>query len=552
MSINLSSVIKRPIFLLMFICFSFHAYSAKILCPDNKEFDPLMDKAIKLNSENKTKEAIATLQQLIDLAKSIGCEKGQLAATKNMMLVYAQVGNYKKSLEVSNAVIHLALQQKNYKTLSTLYTTRATLYDELGLYEESLKNSEEAIKYAKLIPEEDIRHYELSFIYFNLSPYYQNRDDHQVLYYLKKSKEEIQKVKDNSKDISANKKVDMLISINMNLGTYYHDSKNKGRDIKLSEFYLMEGLKLLENVKEEINPDTTIDYYQAVMELYKTKKEYEKAIEYGQKVLTLEKSNSLPYARRVTYMVLAKSYLGIKENETSQKYLELFSKLNDSINSAEKEAVEVPVKKIISETKTNSEKQIKKIIIISAVLILLIVIGFLIYKRRSNQILHEKYQALIDKLKTEQKEIFPDEVEIEENPIESVKSTNVISDETQKTLLKKLQRFENSDRYLKKDINLAWMANHLNTNTKYLSELINTHRNKNFSNYINGLRIDYITRKLYENRMYRDYKISYLAEECGYASPQVFVIAFKKETGVTPSYFIEKLNKQFHTEAETA
>jgi AraC-like DNA-binding protein len=27
--------------------------------------------------------------------------------------------------------------------------------------------------------------------------------------------------------------------------------------------------------------------------------------------------------------------------------------------------------------------------------------------------------------------------------------------------------------------------------------------------------------------VYRDYKISYLAEECGYGSPQVFAIAFK-------------------------
>jgi hypothetical protein len=44
-------------------------------------------------------------------------------------------------------------------------------------------------------------------------------------------------------------------------------------------------------------------------------------------------------------MVLAKSYLGIGDNTTSQKYLELFSKLNDSINSAEKDAVEAPVKK---------------------------------------------------------------------------------------------------------------------------------------------------------------------------------------------------------------
>lgn len=155
-----------------FLSGHFFAKEKTLICPENKEFDPLMGKVIKLNSENKTKEALATLQQLIDLSKSIGCEKGELAANKNTMLVYAQVGNYKKSLEISDRVKDLAFRQKNYKTLSTLFTTRATLYDNLGLYEQSLRESEEAIKYAKLIPNEDIRHYDLSFIYFNLSPYY--------------------------------------------------------------------------------------------------------------------------------------------------------------------------------------------------------------------------------------------------------------------------------------------------------------------------------------------------------------------------------------------
>ncbi|UHO40750.1 helix-turn-helix transcriptional regulator [Chryseobacterium capnotolerans] len=85
------------------------------------------------------------------------------------------------------------------------------------------------------------------------------------------------------------------------------------------------------------------------------------------------------------------------------------------------------------------------------------------------------------------------------------------------------------------------MANHLNTNPKYLSEVIKGYRNHNFTSYINELRINYIIRKLYENPIYREYKITYLAEECGYTTPRVFVNAFKKETGFTPSYFVEQL-----------
>ncbi|WEK70471.1 MAG: helix-turn-helix domain-containing protein [Candidatus Chryseobacterium colombiense] len=121
-----------------------------------------------------------------------------------------------------------------------------------------------------------------------------------------------------------------------------------------------------------------------------------------------------------------------------------------------------------------------------------------------------------------------------------VKTTHSISTETYNSILKKINKFEKSEKFLRKDINLTWLSNHLNTNTKYLSEVIKSHTGKNFNGYINGLRIRYIINKLTEMPVYRDYKISYLAEECGYGSPQVFAIAFKRETGVTPSYFIEQ------------
>jgi YesN/AraC family two-component response regulator len=101
-------------------------------------------------------------------------------------------------------------------------------------------------------------------------------------------------------------------------------------------------------------------------------------------------------------------------------------------------------------------------------------------------------------------------------------------DETVKVLLQKLKRFETSERYLKNEVSLTWLANNLNTNTKYLSEIIKLYRDKNFADYVNGLRIDYIVHKLYNEPKYRQYKISSLAEECGFASSRVFVNAFKK------------------------
>ena len=63
-------------------------------------------------------------------------------------------------------------------------------------------------------------------------------------------------------------------------------------------------------------------------------------------------------------------------------------------------------------------------------------------------------------------------------------------------ILNKLKRFESSKRFLNKDISLAVLAGQLESNTKYLSEIINTHYNVNFNTYINRLRINFIIEKL--------------------------------------------------------
>ncbi|WP_230035947.1 helix-turn-helix domain-containing protein [Chryseobacterium sp. Bi04] len=517
------------------------ANAETILCPENKNIDQLIDQAISVNSTGKSKEALRLLQKANDIAKSVGCEKGELNTIQNIMLVYSQLYDYKKALKISNQVRDLAVHQKNYKILTTLYCTRATLYENLGLYDESLKEYDAALKYAKLIAETDKRHYETSFIYYNMTPYFQERSDKKVLYYLEKSREEVLKISDNSKDVPLEKKVDMLISVNINLGIHFRDSKNKGRNVGLSEFYFMEALKQLDVVKGEIRPDTKIDLYQSLQEFYQMKKDYRKAIEYGENMLALEKSNSMPYNRRAGYMVLAKSYLGIGDHSRSQKYLDLFSKLNDSINSAEKQAVEAPVKKMISETKINGEKKIQRIAVISSSVLILITGGMMIHRRRSHKIIHEKYEDLIAKIHHEA-EVNKIELTSEKNnKSNGIKSSITIIDETVKVLLLKLEKFEASKKYLRKDLSLTWMANSLTTNPKYLSEVIKTYKNHNFTSYINELRINYIIKKLYEDPIYREYKITYLAEECGYATPKVFVNAFKQQTGFTPSYFVEQL-----------
>lgn len=84
---------------------------------------------------------------------------------------------------------------------------------------------------------------------------------------------------------------------------------------------------------------------------------------------------------------------------------------------------------------------------------------------------------------------------------------NIILKGTEEQILNKLKRFENSKRFINKDISLAVLAGQLDSNTKYLSEIINSHYQVNFNTYINKLRINYIIEKLKTDPNFINYKI---------------------------------------------
>ncbi|MGC4041389.1 MAG: helix-turn-helix transcriptional regulator [Flavobacterium sp.] len=198
-----------------------------------------------------------------------------------------------------------------------------------------------------------------------------------------------------------------------------------------------------------------------------------------------------------------------------------------------------PVKQIVSEATEKQGRKSQQKIILVLIAALIIIAGMFIFWKKKNNTIHKKYEELIARLNFEKTlSEFPEEIKKE-----NIKPALNITDETLNKLLQKLEKFENSDKYLKQEISLTYMANNLGTNTKYLSEIIKQHKGKSFNNYINGLRVDFIVKELYSNPKLREYKISHLAEISGFASREVFAIVFKKETGITPSYFINNLEK---------
>ncbi|WDO12335.1 helix-turn-helix domain-containing protein [Flavobacterium sp. WW92] len=123
-----------------------------------------------------------------------------------------------------------------------------------------------------------------------------------------------------------------------------------------------------------------------------------------------------------------------------------------------------------------------------------------------------------------------------------------ISREALDKLIPQLEKWERDKKFLDKDLSLARLAASFKTNTTYLSGAIAQERGKRFTEYINDLKIDYITAELKQSRKLREYNNGGLAEECGFTSTQRFVNAFKARNELSPTFFVEALKKKLEEE----
>lgn len=119
-----------------------------------------------------------------------------------------------------------------------------------------------------------------------------------------------------------------------------------------------------------------------------------------------------------------------------------------------------------------------------------------------------------------------------------------ITEAIKQDLLQKLKKFEDKKQFTQKGLTIQKLAVQLDTNSNYLSNVINEQKGMNFNRYLGDLRIRHITTLLFEKNMYLNYTIDSLAKECGIASRQNFSDLFHEINGIRPTDFIRKRKKE--------
>ena len=268
---------------------------------------------------------------------------------------------------------------------------------------------------------------------------------------------------------------------------------------------------------------------------------YEEAYGYLEDALEIAEATGFPHLKISVYKSLSLYHKATRNNDDyvyyHEKYLEA-----ERTNTVEHKKYADNIVASIQQRLVELTASNKAISVTASALIVVIGIGVWMYvgKQRRNQL---RFKALISQLRNDRL-VNGERTSVIAHP----KDRDLMPERTKQELLKKLERFESAQQFTDKNISIAVLAGKMKTNTKYLSYIINTYRHKDFNAYINELRIQYIMSKIQEDSRYLNYKISYLAEECGFATHSQFTTVFKNVTGLSPSSFMNYVRKNHNVE----
>lgn len=306
-------------------------------------------------------------------------------------------------------------------------------------------------------------------------------------------------------------------------------------------------------IKNNDNWNLGITYYFLGKINYDTQKEND-AVKYfikADSVLTVSKKFDL--LTRNGYEILIDYYKKKGDKENQLKFINKLFAADSIINNSKQLLSKEIYKKydtpaLLEEKERlikdlNNKNSVLYIFLGSSALLIGTLFFLFIRNKRKIEVYKRQAEYLLEKSKLDNTLIIQNEVEATDN-IKKQKSKNVLSEKKLKDIKAKLERFEQNKDFLQKNITVDSLAKEFNSNRDYLSKSVNELKMKNFSQYLNELRINYIIDELNTNVKIRKHTIAAIADDIGYNNSESFSNAFRKITGTLPSYYIKLLEEQ--------
>lgn len=335
-------------------------------------------------------------------------------------------------------------------------------------------------------------------------------------------------------------KVGMKESVKMNDSLTIIDFKMINAQIN---FYKKQYQKVIDSISlyvanyDGIDKATKLYYLGKSHQLLNQNKE---AINYFKQIDTIATLNQDPFDEiKIVYQELILDASNKGQDNLQLEYIEKFIHF-DSIMSSYKANVfntttvsyDLP---LLKKQKSEIQERLGKKSKWNLILLYLSIIGIvsIVYFVVREKHLQLKIKKLLD------------QTAIESKKVDTVSSDSInVPNDIIATILSQLEKFERNKGFLDKDIDLSILSRNFETNTSYLSMVINHYKELSFPNYLKKIRIDYALLELSTNSDLLKYNYQGLAEIFGFKTSESFSRAFYSNTGVHPSKIIKQLKKK--------
>ncbi|GEJ44492.1 AraC family transcriptional regulator [Chryseobacterium sp. ON_d1] len=284
--------------------------------------------------------------------------------------------------------------------------------------------------------------------------------------------------------------------------------------------------------------------YENLSQYYFLKQDYSASVEKLEAGLSMIENLPFNNLKIKIYESLSRNYYALHDDTKYHQYNKLYNDLKTKTDASSREGIRYIVKLV--ETSQNKNIEFQKLMFVKsfwplALILSLIILGLFAYFlsiKSKGKDLKKQFDFFEKQISRKSQSAIPEKATVTAKDSGSTK----ISREKEDEILRKLEEFEQSDRYLNKNMSLSMLSSQMEVNTKYLSEVINN-KEKNFNGYINKLRINHIVQLLKNDSTFLNYKVSYLAEYSGFSSHSAFTTVFKSVTGMSPNTYIQEISK---------
>ncbi|MBW1294126.1 helix-turn-helix transcriptional regulator [Aquimarina litoralis] len=454
---------------------------------DELIFGSLLLKGASFLRQGYHEKAFDYYEKMLQIAKEQGNLENEIIANSGLILVLQKMNKLDLALELSKETLTL-------------------------INNSSFKNS---INHAKILT--------------NINEVYLSKEQYDsVIFY-------------SEKGIAISKSLDFkegLVDLYIKMGIVFYNK----RDYPNAFEYLQNAEGLLQNyqINNNVFPIVKVNYYKA--SCYFEQDKLDDAIASLCRTMDFIDTDDLGKLPVIqSYLLLANCYFEKKDFEQAHYWENQYLQLNEMHQEDKNKTVD----KIYERETSKYEHQIAQLkkkesrmnnVLIGAVIFLFgfILIGFRYYQKQQKN--RAVFSELVEKVNVLEINKPKNESSLKNTPI-------VINDDTVKDVLRRLDKLEQQEYFLKMECNLSNTAKKVKTNTTYLTKIIHAHKNKNFNEYLTDLRIEYALQRIKNDAKFRAFSVKSIAAEVGYKSDDAFAKRFKAKTGLNPSYYIKNIGK---------